>query len=52
MRSPAVFGQIKFDRRIDRFRRIGRGAVLSESRLATTTHNVPELDQQRIAAAT
>jgi Transposase DDE domain len=34
-----VFGQIKFNRRIDRFLRRGRGAVLSEWRLSTATHN-------------
>jgi transposase len=47
-----VFGQIKFNRRIDRFLRRGRGAVLSEWRLATATHNLLKLHQHRIATAT
>jgi transposase len=46
-----VFGQIKFNRRFDRFLRRGRGAVLSEWRLATATHNLLKLHQHRIAAA-
>jgi transposase len=47
-----VFGQIKFNRRVDRFLRRGRAAVLSESRLATATHNLLKLHQHRIAATT
>jgi transposase len=47
-----VFGQIKFNRRIDRFLRRGRAAALSEWRLATATHNLLKLHQHRIAATT
>jgi Transposase DDE domain/Transposase domain (DUF772) len=47
-----VFGQIKFNRRIDRFLRRGRGAALSEWRLATATHNLLKLHQHRIGALT
>lgn len=46
-----VFGQIKFNRRVDRFLRRGRGAVRSEWRLVTATHNLLKLHQHRIAAA-
>lgn len=46
-----VFGQIKFNRRIDRFLRRGRGAVRSEWRLAAATHNLLKLHQHRIATA-
>ncbi len=46
-----VFGQIKFNRRIDRFVRRGRAAALSEWRLATATHNLLKLHQHRIATA-
>ena len=35
-----VFGQIKHNRRIDRFMRRGRSAALSEWRLITATHNL------------
>jgi hypothetical protein len=35
-----VFGQIKFNRGLDRFRRRGRGAVRTEWRLITATHNL------------
>jgi hypothetical protein len=45
-----VFGQIKFNRRIDRFLRQAWPA-LSEWRLATATHDLLKLDQQRIAIA-
>jgi transposase len=45
-----VFGQIKFNRRIDRFQRRGRSAVRSEWRLAATTHNLLKLHNHRIAA--
>ena len=46
-----VFGQIKFNRRIDRFLRRGRAAALSEWRLATATHNLLKLHQHRIVTA-
>ena len=46
-----VFGQIKFNRKIDRFQRRGRGAVRSEWRLAAATHNLLKLHNYRIAAA-
>ena len=45
-----VFGQIKFNRKIDRFQRRGRTAVRSEWRLAAMTHNLLKLHQHRIAA--
>jgi hypothetical protein len=47
-----VFGQIKFNRRMDRFLRRGRGSVRSEWRLMTATHNLLKLHQHRIAPAT
>ena len=40
-----VFGQIKFNRRIDRFQRRGRSAARSEWRLVAATHNVLKLTQ-------
>ena len=46
-----VFGQIKYNRGIDRFHRRGRTAVRSEWRLAAMTHNLLKLHQHRIAAA-
>jgi transposase len=46
-----VFGQVKFNRRIDRFQRRGRAAVRSEWRLAAATHNLLKLHNHRIAAA-
>ena len=46
-----VFGQIKFNRNIDRFHRRGRGAVRSEWRLAAMTHNLLKLHEHRIATA-
>jgi transposase len=46
-----VFGQIKFNRRFDRFHRRGRSAVRSEWRLAAATHNLLKLHNHRIAAA-
>jgi hypothetical protein len=46
-----VFGQIKYNRGIDRFQRRGRTAVRSEWRLAAATHNLLKLHQHRIAAA-
>ena len=44
-----VFGQIKFNRRIDRFLRRGRKAARSEWRLATATHNLLKLHQHHLA---
>jgi Transposase DDE domain len=38
-----VFGQIKFNRRIDRFQRRGRSAARSEWRLVSATHNLLKL---------
>ena len=38
-----VFGQIKYNRRIDRFMRRGRAAARSEWRLAAATHNLLKL---------
>jgi hypothetical protein len=46
-----VFGQIKFNRGITRFRRRGRAACRSEWRLITATHNLLKLHNHRIAAA-
>jgi transposase len=48
----AVFGDIKFNRGIDRFLRRGRSAVRSEWRLATAGHNLLKLHRHRMAAAT
>ena len=45
-----VFGQIKFNRRIDRFQRRGRSACRSEWRLVAATHNLLKLHNHRIAA--
>ena len=45
-----VFGQIKFNRRIDRFMRRGRAAVQSEWRLVAATHNLLKLHSHWIAA--
>ena len=44
-----VFGQIKYNRKIDRFQRRGRTAVRCEWRLAAATHNLLKLHQHRIA---
>jgi Transposase DDE domain len=48
-----VFGQMKFNRRIDRFQRRGRSACRSEWRLIAATHNLLKLyaHQTAIAAA-
>ncbi len=46
-----VFGQVKFNRRIDRFQRRGRAACSSEWRLITATHNLLKLHSYRIASA-
>jgi transposase len=47
-----VFGQTKFNRRIDRFQRRGRAACSSEWRLITATHNLLKLHSHQIAPAT
>lgn len=44
-----VFGQIKHNRRIDRFMRRGRAAVQSEWRLVAATHNLLKLHSHWIA---
>ena len=44
-----VYGQIKYNRKIDRFLLRGRGGVRCEWRLATATHNLLKLHQHRIA---
>jgi Transposase domain (DUF772)/Transposase DDE domain len=44
-----VFGQTKFNRGIDRFRRRGRAAVRAEWRLITATHNLLKLHRHAIA---
>ena len=46
-----VFAQVKFNRRLDRFRRRGRGAVRTEWRLITATHNILKLHRYATAAA-
>jgi transposase len=46
-----VFGQMKFNRRLDRFLRRGRSAVRSEWRLFGASHNLLKLHNHRIAAA-
>ena len=38
-----VFGQIKYNRRVDQFMRRGRAAVRSELRLVAATHNILKL---------
>jgi hypothetical protein len=47
-----VFGQIKGNRRLDRFLRRGRAAVRSEWRLITASHNLLKLHSHWIAPAT
>jgi len=47
-----VFGQIKHNRRIDRFQRRGITAARSEWRLITTTHNILKLWKATSAPAT
>src|SRR6202042_2088663 len=44
-----VFGQIKYNRRVDRFMRRGRAAVRSELRLVAATHNLLKLHNHWIA---
>jgi hypothetical protein len=46
-----VFAQMKFNRGLDRFRRRGRGAVRTEWRLITATHNLLKLHRHTFAAA-
>jgi hypothetical protein len=38
-----VFGQIKYNRRVNHFMRRGRAAVHSELRLVAATHNILKL---------
>jgi transposase len=45
-----VFGQMKFNRRLDRFLRRGRSAARSEWRLFTASHNLLKLHNHRTAA--
>ena len=45
-----VFGQIKYNRQIDRFMRRGRAAAQSEWRLVTATHNLLKLHSHWIAS--
>jgi hypothetical protein len=47
-----VFGQIKANRRIGRFKRRGRAAVRSEWRLIAATHNLLKLHRHTLATAT
>jgi len=47
-----VFGQIKANRRIGRFKRRGRAAARSEWRLIAATHNLLKLHRHTLAAAT
>ena len=46
-----VFGQMKFNRRLDRFLRRGRSAARSEWRLFGASHNLLKLHNHRTAAA-
>src|SRR5687767_5156055 len=46
-----VFGQMKFNRRLDRFLRRGRSAVRSEWRLFGASHNLLKLHNHRTVAA-
>jgi Transposase DDE domain len=46
-----VFGQIKANRRIGRFKRRGRAAARSEWRLTAATHNLLKLHDYRLAPA-
>jgi Transposase DDE domain len=47
-----VFGQIKYNRHIDRFMRRGRSAARSEWRLTAATHNLLKLHHHWIANTT
>jgi hypothetical protein len=44
-----VYGQIKYNRRIDHFMRRGRSAAQSEWRLVAATHNILKLHTRWIA---
>jgi transposase len=44
-----VFAQVKFNRGLDRFKRRGRGAVRTEWRLITATHNLLKLHRHATA---
>jgi hypothetical protein len=46
-----VFGDMKFNRRIDRFLRRGRSAARSEWRLITATHNLLKLHRHALQTA-
>jgi transposase len=46
-----VFAQVKFNRGLGRFRRRGRGAVRTEWRLITATHNLLKLHRHATAPA-
>jgi hypothetical protein len=46
-----VFANTKFNRGIDRFKRRGRGAVRTEWRLITATHNLLKLHRHALTAA-
>jgi transposase len=46
-----VFAQVKFNRGLNRFRRRGRGAVRTEWRLITATHNLLKLHKHALAAS-
>ena len=53
-RQPMIepgFAQMKFNRGLDRFKRRGRGAVRTEWRLITATHNLLTLYRHAHAAA-
>ena len=47
----SVFGQMKFNRRLDRFLRRGRAAVRFEWRLFGASHNLLRLHNHRLTAA-
>src|SRR3954454_19894680 len=47
-----VFGDVKFNRRIDRFQRRGRSACRSEWRLIAATHNLLKLHAHQTALVT
>jgi hypothetical protein len=47
-----VFGDVKYNRRIDRFQRRGRAAALSEWRLITATYNLIKLHNHWTATDT
>ena len=44
-----VFGDVKFNRRIDRFQRRGRSGCRSEWRLIAATHNLLKLHAHQTA---